>query len=460
MSFKKNIFFIILIGFLISSITSFLNLNKYDQISELPHSMIMGDIKFIWIEAEELKRDLYDGKNYFNSGREYTRTYLPSKILAFYSHVMGQELFESFENKKIKRGGGKLTFLVLQSLFYYFVLYFFHRKILDFYNYNYQKCFFITGFLAIEPTIIQWHSSFWTESIFFSLQLITLSLIIHKTNNKFFNFFTGIFIGLMYLQKTVAMFFIFPVIFYLIISKKKHCLISIISLIFGYLIIIFILGYHNFKRSDLFYVMSSQSKNAHYRILVPLVLSEKNNISEIEAQKSVKQLEKNWIKNNKINLNNFKDGRKLSNYYQKFSLNTFLSNKIITTKIYTKQIIHHSLLNPVQVYFWYHYNNNDNNEEYHTSSDHEKWLWKRILYSLIIYFIVLIGIYYSLKEKEYKNFNYFIILLIFYFMFMLGWVGNSRYFMPSLILISIFFGEGAFSILKKFSKNTNKRIST
>jgi len=38
---------------------------------------------------------------------------------------------------------------------------------------------------------------------------------------------------------------------------------------------------------------------------------------------------------------------------------------------------------------------------------------------------------------------------------MLGWVGDTRYFMPSLILISIFFGEGAFIMLQKFSKNNN-----
>lgn len=453
MSFKKNIFLIILIGFLISSITGFFNLKKYDQISDPSHNMIIGDIHLIWREAETLKRDLYDGKNYFNSGREYTRTYLPSKILALYSHISGQELFENFENKKIKRGYEKLTFLILQSLIYYLALFFFHQKILDFYDYNYQKCFFITGFLAIEPTIIQWHSSFWTESIFFSLQLITLSLIIHKTNNKFFNFFIGIFVGLMYLQKTVAMFFIFPVIFYFIVSKKRGNLISILNLIFGFLIILFILGYHNFKKTGIFYLAPEQSKNAHYQVLAHQILSKKNNVPEYESIKSIEQLEKNWIKDNTINLNNFEDRRRLSNYRQKFFLNTFLSNKIIATKIYTKQVIHHTLLNPVQVYFWHKYNNSDN--QYHRSLDHEEWIWKRILYSSIIYFFVLIGIYYSLRKKEYKNFIYFIILSIFYFMFMLGWVGDTRYFMPSLILISIFFGEGAFIMLQKFSKNNN-----
>ena len=96
MNFERNIFFIIFVGLLISSTTSFLNLNKYDQIDGQPHSMISGDIKLIWTEAEQFKRDLYDGKNFFNSGMEYQRTYLPSKLLAFYSHVTKHELFENF----------------------------------------------------------------------------------------------------------------------------------------------------------------------------------------------------------------------------------------------------------------------------------------------------------------------------------------------------------------------------
>ena len=447
MNFERNIFFIIFVGLLISSTTSFLNLNKYDQIDGQPHGMVNGDIRDNFNDAEKLKRDLYNGKNYFNSGNVYTRTYLPSRILAFYSHITQNELFENFENRKVKKGGGKLSYLIFQSLFYYLALFFFHKKILDFYNYNYSKCFFITSFLAIEPTIIQWHSSFWTESTFTALQLITLGLIIHKTNNKFFGFIIGIFVGLMYLQKTVAMFFIFPVIFYFIITKKGYRIASIASLIFGYLTILFILGYDNFKKTDIFYIVPNQSFRAHYQYLVPQVLSQKNDISELEARKWVKQQEKNWIEKNKIDLKKFEDNRKWHKYQQKFALNVFLNNKIITAKIYIKLTIHHTLLNPVQAYYYHKYNHNVFNEEYHTSLEHDEWVWKRVLYSLIIYFFILIGIFYSFKKKEYRNFNYFIILSIFYYMLMLGWVGNTRYFMPSLTLLSIFFGEGMSLIL-------------
>ena len=107
------------------------------------------------------------------------------------------------------------------------------------------------------------------------------------------------------------------------------------------------------------------------------------------------------------------------------------------------------MLNPVQVYYWHKYNNDNVKGQYHHSLEHKKWIWKRILYSLFIYFFVIIGIFSSFKKKEYKNFNYFIILTVAYYILMLGWMGNTRYFMPSFILTSIFFGEGIFVIFRR-----------
>ena len=103
-------------------------MKKYDHIDGQPHSMIIGDIKLIWIEAEQLKRDMLSGKNFFSSGIEYHRTYIPSKLLALYSYIADVKLFENFKNEKIQKGGGKLGFLILQSLLYYLALFFFHKK--------------------------------------------------------------------------------------------------------------------------------------------------------------------------------------------------------------------------------------------------------------------------------------------------------------------------------------------
>ena len=147
-----------------------------------------------------------------------------------------------------------------------------------------------------------------------------------------------------------------------------------------------------------------------------------------------------------------KDRRKLDNFQQIFALKFFLNNKITTTKIFINNTFHFGFLNPQQVYFWHKYNAINSEVEYHRSSDHKNWLEERVLYSLIVYFIVFVGIFYSFKKKKYNNFNFFIILSIFYYTFMLGWMGNPRYFIPSLMLISIFFGEGASLIFRKFFK--------
>ena len=44
-------------------------------------------------------------------------------------------------------------------------------------------------------------------------------------------------------------------------------------------------------------------------------------------------------------------------------------------------------------------------------------------------------------------------------MFMLGWMGNSRYFMPSVIFLSIFFGNGLNYFMNLKSKKNNVEIN-
>ena len=39
---------------------------------------------------------------------------------------------------------------------------------------------------------------------------------------------------------------------------------------------------------------------------------------------------------------------------------------------------------------------------------------------------------------------------------MLGWVGNTRYFMPSMIFLSLFFGQGIIAIEKLFNQYIKK----
>ena len=79
---EKKISSIIFFAFLISIITSFFIIKNYDKYeistdSLENHSMIKGDIPDIWIDGQTIKNDLSEGKNYFESGNEIFRSYLP-----------------------------------------------------------------------------------------------------------------------------------------------------------------------------------------------------------------------------------------------------------------------------------------------------------------------------------------------------------------------------------------------
>ena len=114
--------------------------------------------------------------------------------------------------------------------------------------------------------------------------------------------------------------------------------------------------------------------------------------------------------------------------------------------------MHHALLNPVQNYYWQEYNKQKYDVEYHLSVDKEKWLIWRIVYSFLIYSIVLVGLFGIVKYNHKLKFHFFLLLIVIYYAFMLGWAGNTRYFTPSIIILSIFFGNGIYSILNFYKK--------
>ena len=273
-----------------------------------------------------------------------------------------------------------------------------------------------TFFLCLEPTILQYHISFWTESIYCSLLIILMTLIISKNSSNLKFIYIGFILGMMYLQKTVSIFLIFPVIFYFFISEKDKKIYKILNIIIIYLFVLIFLGFHNYKKTGIFYVLPIQTKSAHYAYILPQIFEKNKNIS-----------------------------------YEEFS-NEILDNKILTTKIYIKIIIHHILLNPVQNYYWHEYNKEKYEIEYHLSEDKKKWIIWRIIYSFIIYLIILIGLIGIIKHNLKLKFHIFLILAVIYYAFMLGWVGNTRYFTPSIIIISIFFGNGINSILNFYKK--------
>ena len=69
------------------------------------------------------------------------------------------------------------------------------------------------------------------------------------------------------------------------------------------------------------------------------------------------------------------------------------------------------------------------------------WTPIKMIYSISIYLIILVGFFYSLRRLD-LTFNFLLIISALYMFFMLGWVGTNRYFSTSLIYLSVYFAYG------------------
>lgn len=435
---KNQLILIFLIGILISSFYAIYNLNKFDKNEGNSHLMVRGDINLIWQEAESFKKDIIETKSFFGNGIEYTRTFLPSKLIAIYSIITNQELYEDYENKIIKING-KMFYLLFQILFYYLCLLFLYKRLLYFYD-DKNLIFYIIAFLALDPNILQWHGTFWSESIFVSFQILLIGMTIKSNKSNLFCLCLGLFLGLVFLQKTVGIFFIFFIALYIFFSEQKNYKLKIVNIFLGFAIILTLLGYDNYKKTGIFYVMPLQTKNAHYGSFIVQIYNKKNELKLIDQ---LKKSEEEWKVKNNYSGDNFQSKYDLGNFRQKKAIKIMLNNKIITMQIYLKKIIHHAVLNPFQTFYWHKYNQKDYyGIEFHLSKESKKYFIFKIFYSLIFYIILFVGIFSFIKKRNKLDFHLLIFFLVLYLVFMLGWVGNSRYFIPSIVFLSIFFGHG------------------
>ena len=436
---NKKIYLVFLIGIMIATSYGFFNLDKFDKIEEPNgHIMIRGDLGLIWHEAETFKEDFLLKKNIFGNGIEYTRTFLPPKIVAFYHILTNQDLYDDNDNRIVKTGGKKL-YLFFQILFYYLSLLYLYKKLIPFYS-DKNLAFYIISYLALDPNIIQWHGTFWTESVFLSLQILLIGLIIKKHKSNLFCLCLGLFLGVIFLQKTVAVLFILFIIFYIFFSEEKKNILKVFNIILGFFIILSLLGYDNYKKTGIFYVMPMQTKDAHYVYLIPQIF-DKNN--QLISMSNLKEEEKEWKKINNWSKDNFKTEYIFKKYQQKKALEVMLNNKITAIQIYLKNTIIHTIINPLQTFYWHKYNQKKYSKtEFHLSEESHKYFIYKIFHSTLFYIVIFMGILEIIKNNDKFKFHLLISFLILYLMFMLGWVGNSRYFMPSIIFLSIFFGHG------------------
>lgn len=452
---NKRIYIIIFTAFTLSLITSFIfvkNFDRYEISTDVKenHAMIKGDIPDMWIDAQIIKNDLSNGKSYFESGNEIFRSYLPPRSFALFSYIFNYELFENWEKKIFSIDNKKIYFLFLQSIFYFFSLVILFKEIIK--HYEVKTCFFIICFLSFEPTVFFYHSSFHTESIFFTMQVIMLTMLINNYEKLIKFIGIGILLGFMFLQKLVAIYYIIPISIYYIVKLRKKVLLPLLTILVFYSLIIFLVGYGNYKRSNIFYFMPPSSKITLHLYFPSSIISKAEKIDEEIVSKKVEEDKIKWIKDNNINLNLESDRIKYYNYLQKYTLKILLKYPITTFKFITWRTLQTGILNPTYIYEFYS-NEVEKKPPYYLEERYQKInIPINIIYSIIIYLIIFYGFFTSLKKIKVEQ----IILLVLssaYMLGLLGWANNSRYFVPSLIYLSIFWGHGISNLSKLKNKN-------
>jgi len=462
---KSSIYLTIIVALLASALLSSHYILKYDRLKTSTdgyreHAMIKISTANHWMKADKILKDIKSGKNFFTSGRAYYDEFLPQKLLALYYYITGYEITDS--NMVFKVNNGKLPYLIIKTFLYYLALFYFSKKILT--MLPIKNCFFIILFLALEPTIFQYHSSFWNESLFFPFEILLLSLLLDQSRNILKNILIGFILGIMFTISQEIFLYIVPLLFYFFILFKKKSIKPVLSLVIGYVIIFIIIGLHNYKRVGEPHVYASGIRTALYIYLAPQVLAKKSDSSVVQVRKKMRKQSEMWIEKNNIDVTQSttafwlvisesqEDKNKYFDYLQKKALKIIITNPFASIQYIFKQSLHTLVLNPVYIKYFYQFEGRD---QFYRSETHKKWIPIRIIYSVIIYLVIFCGMIYSLKHMK-KEIIFLLIISVIYVIVSLGWMGIPRYFTPALIFLSIFFGNGMATILNFNKLNISK----
>lgn len=422
--------------------------NILNENNKSVHLMIKNDPLRYFSHGYEIKEEIKKGVNYFDTGRENFTKYLYPRIIAAYYLIFDYHLYENSQKKIIKEGI-HFKFLVFQILFYYLSLLFLNFQLKN--KIENLPLFFTTLFLCIEPTLFQYHGSFWSESIFFSLQILIMGIIISDSYSNKKIFFIGVLLSLLFFQRSNGLYYMLPIIIYFFLVKNAYLKIYT-YLIFGFIMFPLIVGYHNYKSSGKFYIVPLETKSVLHAYVIPNILSEKE--LNFEKEKFFKLIENKNILLGSHNLLDFNysrysfifcenvdkqsDNREICDYFQKRAKEIIISNPIKFVIYVLKKSVSFSILNPFHIYSDHKFLSGD---EYYKSELHSKLVPYRIVYSLIIYLVCLLGLMQLIKQKKYNLLIYIIISSLYFFM-ILSWHGNNRYFTPVLIYLSVLFGYG------------------
>jgi len=435
-TFNPKIIYL-LISFILSILISNQYLNKFEnnlfKLGNHEYSSIFQEDSLSYInEAEKIRTDIIDGKKFLESGGAYKFSFLYPKIIYFFNKIINDNKIMVSENK-IEIKNYRLFIFFQISIFFLslVILYRVISKILE-----KRLSVIIISVLLLNPIIFQWHLSFLTESLFLSVLIFSICSLL-KSKNFFHFFLLGILIGILYMLRTIALLYPLVFIIYLLLLRKNinQTILNSLSLISGLVIILFFIGIQNDSRAGIFYFTPMQSKTDLKTYIEPTILIKSKNFTNLQTREYLNKRSQTILDNNNFDLTKESEKILFYNKIRNASIKTISENKIIFFKVILKNYIHSLLLNPTQVYFAAKY---QKWHDYKNSSDYKFWLKIRFIITPIFFGLFLFGFMLSVKTIN-LQLNIFLFFSILYFFFISCWLGNTRYFIPSAVFMSVYF---------------------
>ena len=449
--FRKEKLFIILI--IISLILSFIKISSdvsnydkyftYDDGTKY-HAIIRSPPEQrLWQDAAKIKKELKNNNfKVLLQPYEFTHHFLPEKILGIFGMIFNMEFYED-EKNEIYTSDNKKNFFIFQTLIYIFSIIFFYKKLKKI-NINELTRLVCVGFLLFEPTINQFNTTIFGETIFFSLIILIFSFLIDLSKKDLFYLFYGFLIGICYLQRSVAMFLISVPLVFIFFRFKKKSITKIINLLVGFSIILLTVGYLNYNRSNIFYILPTITLHNLTTYLSPKILMKKG-LTRSEAISSIIEEKEKIIKDKNLDINKEVDKIELAKIRKQKAVTLILENKLITFIEITKSTVHSMLLNPIEVK-----NVRIKGMYYYKSDLHKSWIKYRITYTILVFLIILCGFFYSVKKRILAPSLFCLIGLSIFSIS--SWVGYTRYFVPFYLCLSLYFSFGIYFLFITIKK--------
>ena len=246
------------------------------------------------------------------------------------------------------------------------------------------------------------------------------------------------------MQRSLVIFLFLPLSFYLVVTEKQKGVFKSFFMIFAYILILLFMGFTEYKKSGLFYFTPHTQGHAHWHYVSHKLNAKKFKLTNEESlQKKHEDLEI-WKKENKINLNNIKDKRKVLDYKKNYFLENLKKNIFEYTKLHLYKCFQFFI---IDIHYY-----KDKSLKWWKKSDFKKNLTLKIFYSLLVYLVCFFGLINLLSSsKDNKKLAFFIILIAFYFSVVVGWTGIPRYNLANLIFLSIYFGFGVKFLYDKYN---------